>query len=105
MKNRRELINRITKVGIFGAISVVLYDFVKFPLPFFPSFLEINFSMLPIILIALAYGPIDACIIVILRFLLKLPLSHTAYVGELGDLIIGLLIVIPSSLCYKFKNV
>lgn len=104
MKNRRELINRITKVGIFGAISVVLYDFVKFPLPFFPSFLEINFSMLPIILIALAYGPIDACIIVILRFLLKLPLSHTAYVGELGDLIIGLLIVIPSSLCYKFNR-
>lgn len=104
MKNRKALINRITKVGIFGALSVILYDFVKFPLPFFPPFLEINFSMLPIILIALAYGPIDACVIVILRFLLKLPLSHTAYVGELGDLIIGLLIVIPSSLCYRFNR-
>lgn len=104
MKNRQTLINRITKVGIFGALSIILYDFIKFPLPFFPSFLEINFSMLPIILIALAYGPLDACIIVILRFLLKLPLSHTAYVGELGDLIIGILTIIPSSLCYKYNR-
>lgn len=104
MLKRKQLINRITKVGIFGALSVILYDFVKFPLPFFPSFLEINFSMLPIILIALVYGPVDAIVLVIIRFLLKLPFSHTAYVGELGDLIIGLLVVIPSGLIYRFNK-
>lgn len=104
MKNRKQLINRITKVGIFGAIAVVLYDFIKFPLPFFPSFLEINFSMLPIILIALIYGPIDASLLVIIRFLLKLPISHTAYVGEIGDLIIGLLVVVPTGLIYQINR-
>lgn len=104
MKNRKQLINRITKVGIFGSIAIILYDFIKFPLPFFPSFLEINFSMLPIILIALIYGTIDASILVIIRFLLKLPFSHTAYVGELGDLIIGLLVVIPTGLIYHFNR-
>ena len=37
-------------IGIFTAFSIVLY-FVKFNLPFiFPSFLEINFSLLPIII-------------------------------------------------------
>lgn len=100
----REVLNRLTKVAIFGALSFLLY-FLKFNLPFiFPSFLEINFSMLPIILAGFVLGPWWASLVVLLRFVLKLPFSSTAYVGEAADLIIGLFVLIPSSLFYQYHK-
>lgn len=103
MKKRTQLINKITKIGIFTALSVVLY-YVSFPLPFVPSFLKVNFSMLPIILVAFMYGPLEGSIVVMIRFLLKIPFSHTVMVGEIGDLIIGLITIIPTSLIYQMNR-
>jgi len=103
MNKRTLLINKITKIGIFSALSVVLY-YIRFPLPIFPSFLEVNFSMLPIILIAFMFGPLEGGIVLLLRFLFKIPFSHTLLIGELGDLIIGALVVIPTSILYGAKK-
>lgn len=47
-------------------------------------------------------GPIGGAIIVVIRTLIKLPFSSTAYVGEFGDLLIGLATVLTSSLIYKY---
>ena len=91
-----KLINKITKIGIFTALSIVLYN-IKFPLPFFPPFLEVNFSMLPIILVSLMFGPVEGALVVLIRFLIKLPFTHTVIVGETADLIIGLLTVVPTN--------
>ena len=71
MKNKR-LIDYISKVSIFSALSFILYLFPKFPLPFFPSFLEVQFSNLPAILGGFVLGPIGGVIIVVVRFVLKL---------------------------------
>jgi riboflavin transporter FmnP len=49
------------------------------------------------------YGPYVGSIIIFVRFLFKLPTTITAGVGELADLIIGLTLVITSSLIYR-KN-
>lgn len=104
MNKRRKLINKITKIGIFAALSSVLY-YIKFPLPtLFPSFLEINFSMIPIIIVGLMYGPIDAALVVLIRFIIKMPSTHTYYVGELADLIIGILTIVPSATIYHFNR-
>ena len=47
------------------------------------------------------YGPFVGSIVIIVRFLIKLPSTITAGVGELADLIIGLTFVISAGLIYK----
>ena len=65
-------IKRLTLVAIMSAISGVLYCFLKFNIPIFPIFLDINFSMIPIIIVAFMLGPIDASIVVLIRFIMKI---------------------------------
>ncbi len=99
-------VKRLSFVAVFSALSCVLYLFLKFPLPIFPSFLEINFSMIPIIICAFMLGPIDATVIVIIRFLIKLITisTHTAGVGEIADVIIGGCVAITSGVIYNYTK-
>ncbi len=102
--HKKNVIKRISFIAIFASLSTILYCYVKFPLPIFPSFLDVNFSMIPIIICAFMLGPWDACVCVILRCLLKWilpPGTGTAYVGELADVLIGLAAVIPAGLFYQ----
>lgn len=92
----------ITRLAIFCALSFVLYMWVKFPLPFiFPAFLDFQISELPALLAGYMMGPVAGCIVVVVKFLLKLPFTSTAGVGELADLILGLAFVLTSSLIYR----
>ena len=97
-------IKRITFVAVFAAITSVLYCYVKFPLPIFPSFLDVNFSMIPIIIAAFMLGPIDGVIIVFIRFIMKLILvgTGTQYVGEIADLVLGVITTTSCGLVYMF---
>ncbi len=96
--------------SLFTAISVILYVVgPKFPLPaLFPSFLSVNFSMLPIFITIIFLGNKYGVFIVILRFLLGLAFgTHTAGIGETADLIIGLFLVVFTGLgniIYKKTN-
>ena len=101
-KNKR-ITMKIAQVGILSAIATILY-LIKFPLPFlFPSFLDIQFSNLPAIIGGFAVGPVWGCIIIIVKTILKLLIegTGTAYVGELADVIIGIIVVLTTSLIYK----
>ena len=96
----------ITRVAIFSAISTLLYivPYLKFPLPFFPSFLEIHFDEIPALIAGFAYGPIAGFFVILIKTIIKLPLSSTLCVGELADLIYGIALVLPSALIYKRKR-
>lgn len=101
-EKNKKMLDYMTKIAIFSALSTILYFFPKFPLPFlFPSFLDIQFSNLPAILGSFVLGPIGGSLIIIIRTLIKLPFSSTACVGELADLLIGLATVLTSSIIYK----
>ncbi len=102
MKNRQ--VKKITITALLAAICIILYFYIKFPLPIFPSFLEINFSMLPVVLGGYIVGPFYGSIIVVIRFLVKLSITHTAGVGEIADLLIGLSVVLASSLIYRYNR-
>lgn len=92
---------RIAKIGIFSAMSYVLY-LINIPLPFlFPSFLKINLSDVPALIGGFSMGPLAGAIIVIIKVLLKLPFSGTMGVGELSDLINGLAFTLAASIIYK----
>ncbi len=91
----------ISMVGVMGAMSSLLYLFVKFNLAFFPSFLDIQISEIPALIAGYAYGPVAGGLVILLRCIIKLPFSSTSFVGELADLIIGLSLVVPASIIYK----
>lgn len=93
----------IAKTGIFAAISIILYTvpFLKFGLPIFPSFLEFHFDEVPALIAGFAYGPISGTLVILIKTLVKLPITNTAGVGELADLIYSVAFIIPASLIYK----
>lgn len=96
--------SKIAKIAILAALSFGLYMFPKFPLPIFPVFLEINFSDIPALIGGFVLGPISGLIIVLIKVLLKLPFTHTVYVGEFADLLIGWAFVVPSAIIYKYNR-
>lgn len=97
-------ISRITQIAILSALAIVLYQFPKFPLPFFPVMLKVQFSMLPTLIGGFVLGPIGGTIICVIKFLFKLLTTQTAAVGEIVDLCIGLCVVLVTSLIYKVKH-
>ena len=98
---KRNRVKEMAMVGIMGAISSILYIFVKFNLPFFPSFLDIQISEIPALIVGFAYGPVAGIATLAIRFVVKLPLTSTASVGEFADLLIGIALVVPTSIIYK----
>lgn len=96
----------ITRTAIFASISAILYivPYLKFPLFFFPSFLEIHFDEIPALIAGFAYGPLCGSMVIIIKTIIKLPFTSTLCVGEIADLIYGLILVIPSAIYYRKKR-
>ncbi len=94
---------RIVMIALFGALAGLLH-IAKFPLSFaFPSFLEFDFSDIPLFIGTFALGPVSGCIIVVIKLLVKLVCVGTSnfFVGELANLLIGWAFVIPAGLIYR----
>ena len=104
MNKQSKFIKKMSLIAILAAVSFGLY-YINFPIPFlFPGFLKVNFSNLPILIGGFTLGPIAGAAIVVIRFLIKLPLSDTIFVGEIADLIIGFASVIPAAIIYKHNK-
>ena len=103
VKNNKITTKTITRVGIFGALSAILYivPYFKFSVPFFPSFLEIHFDEIPAMIGGFAYGPLTGFLIILLKTIIKLPFSSTLCVGELADFVYGSILVVTSAWIYK----
>ena len=102
--NSRKIDTRfIARTAIFAAISIILYcvPFLKFAVPFFPSFLEIHFDEIPALISGFAYGPLSGFFVILIKTVAKLPLTNTACVGELADFIYSCAFIIPASFAYK----
>lgn len=95
---------QIVRVAIFGALSGIFYIFIKFPVPFLPSFLEFHFDEIPAFIASFAYGPLSGFLVLIVKTLIKLPFTSTLGVGELSDLIYSTAFIIPAALIYKRKR-
>ena len=102
-KVRKLSVKEMTMIALQSSITVILYYFVKFNLPFFPPWLDIQISEVPALITGFAYGPYAGFLVILIRFIIKLPATITAGVGELADLILSGCLVIVSSLIYR-KN-
>lgn len=105
MNTKKKLTTRmITQIGMLGAIAVVLMLF-EIPLPFAPSFYEIDFSEVPVLIGCFSMGPLAGALIELVKIVLNLIIngSATAGVGEVANFIIGCSFCVPAGIIYR-KN-
>lgn len=93
-------VRQLTAIGMLTAVSWVLYLF-GFKIPVVPSFLTMDFSELPAVIASLTMGPMAGVLVCFLKNFLHLLISHTMWVGELSNFILGVAFVIPVGLIYK----
>ena len=95
----------IAQIGMLSGIAFVLMLF-EIPLPFAPSFYEIDFSEVPVLVGCFAMGPIAGATIELIKILLNLAFNGTltAGVGEFANFLIGCSFVVPAGIIYKKKH-
>lgn len=105
-KNHKDTTRLVARVGVFGALSAILYIVPVFQIKLFflPSFMELHFDEIPAFIAGFAYGPIAGAGVILIKTILKMPFSSSLAVGELCDLILSLVFVIPASMIYKKKR-
>ncbi len=96
---------KIAMIGVFSAIAAVLH-MLDFPIPFAPSFYKMDFSEIPALIGAFAFGPVAAVMIEFCKIVLKLLFkgTSTAFVGDLANFIIGCSLLLPASIIYLFRK-
>ena len=96
---------KITMIGIFSAIAAILMIF-EFPLPFAPSFYKLDFSEVPVMIAAFAFGPVAGVMVEFCKIVLNLFMDSTttAFVGELANFMVGCSFILPASIMYLYKK-
>ena len=94
--------NDLVQIGMLAGIAVVLMLF-DIPLPFAPSFYQIDLSELPVLIGAFAMGPMAGVLIELIKVLLNLVINgtDTAFVGEFANFLIGCALIVPAALVYQ----
>ena len=98
-------LKNLTKISILSAISAIIMLF-EFPLPFAPSFYELDLSEAVILMGGFAMGPLAAVCMELLKNVLNFLINGTitAGIGELANFAMGCAFVVPASLFYKYHK-
>ncbi len=90
----------LTTVAVMSALSFVLM-ILEFPIPFMPPFMKLDFSELPALLTSFSLGPWYGVAVCLIKNLLHLPFSSSAFVGELSNFLLGAMFVFPAGMIYQ----
>lgn len=94
---------KLTNISILSAAAFLIM-FIEFPLPIFPDFLKIDFSDVPALIAAFAFGPLFGVMVEGMKNLLHLlAKGGTLGIGELANFIVGASLAYTAGLVYK-KN-
>lgn len=86
----------LTRCAALGALAVALYA-VEIPVV---AFYRLDLSTLPAILAGLAMGPAQGLFVVIVKNLLHMPATDSAFVGEIADMLMSGAFVAAAGLLY-----
>lgn len=102
---RRKLFSAsgIAKLAMLSALAFAV-SYLEFPI--FPAapFLQMDFSLVFVLLGGFLYGPVAAIVVSGIKECLRLFTSGTAGVGELANFIVTVSFVIVPTLVYRFKK-
>lgn len=96
---------KVVVIGMFSAIAGIIMLF-EFPVFFAPGFYKLDFSELPILIGAFAFGPVAGVMMEFIKVLLNLLINgtSTAFVGEFANFVVGCSFILPASAVYVFKK-
>lgn len=102
-KTKRVNTRMIAGSGILTAAAIVL-QFLEFSIPIVPSFLKFDFSDLPALIGAFAYGPVAGVIISLVKNIVHIPFGATSFVGPLSNFLIAASFTYVAGYIYKLKK-
>ena len=89
--------------AMLAAVACIL-QYMEISLPIMPFFIKFDFSDLPALMGAFAYGPMAGVIIELIKNLIHCLVSQSATVGELSNFILGAVFTAAAGLIYKNKK-
>ena len=95
-------IRLLVGTGMLSGLAFVL-QYLEFPIPIMPFFIRFDFSDLPALIGAFAYGPLAGVIVEFIKNLLHCTVTQSFTVGELSNFILGAVFTGTAGLIYK-KN-
>jgi riboflavin transporter FmnP len=93
----------VAGTAMLSALAFVLQYF-EIALPIMPGFIKFDFSDLPALLGAFAYGPVAGILIEFIKNLIHCAVSQSATVGELSNFILGAVFAGTAGFIYKFHK-
>lgn len=89
--------------AMLSALAFVL-QYLEIAIPIMPFFIKFDFSDLPALIGAFAYGPLAGVLIEFIKNLLHCAVSQSATVGELSNFILGAVFTAVAGLIYKHNK-
>lgn len=96
-------IRRMTVTAMLTAVAVAL-QYIEISIPIMPSFIKLDFSDLPELIGAFVCGPVYGVIVALLKNLIHLPVSQSAFIGELSNFLMGAVFALVAGLIYQRKR-
>lgn len=90
-------------VGILSGISFILM-FLKFPLPFLPPYLTLDFSDVPALLATFALGPVAGLLVELIKNLLNFFFYLADPIGPIANFIAGGSLLLTAYGIYRSKR-
>ncbi len=105
MSNTKKVnVKALTVTAVMGAVGFVLM-MLEFALPaIIPSFIKLDFSELPALLTAFAYGPTWGIAVCFIKNLIHLFFGTTSGIGEISNFVLGAIFVGIAGMIYKRKK-
>jgi len=103
MTKQNKKLRSFVTIAMLSSIAFILMLF-NFPLPWFPAFLQIDFSDVPALIAAITMGPIAGIAVEIVKNILDWIYSGSPTgfpVGHLANFTTGLLFILPVYYVYK----
>lgn len=92
----------LTFTALMSALAIILSYFPEIPVPLpFASWLKLDFSFVPMLLIGFAKGPLFSVITLVLANAVRLLSTETFGVGQLANILMGLSFLLPPSVMYR----
>lgn len=103
-KTTRYSARKIAVTAMLAALSAVLM-FLSFPLPMIiPGFIKMDFSELPALVASFVVSPIAGVAVCLIKNLINLFFTTTGGAGELCNFLMGVTLVLPAGLFYKYRK-
>lgn len=105
MKQKLRLRSFVT-IAMLSSISFILM-LLNFPLPWFPVFLEIDFSDVPVLIGTITMGPLAGILIELFKNILNwlfLGSPTGVPIGHIANFMTGILFILPVYFIYKKTN-